>query len=483
MTRRKVRARILATGLISAFGLLGVSSIEVQSGCADKAAPAAAPAPIVIGVSLDLTGKPRRIRGAAPQVDRGLAERPQLEWRRARSARRLRRARRPERQDKGIVERIANGFVQKHVAAVIGPVGSQQIVATQKIYADAHIVQISPSATSTDLATIQPATDRWLFRTTPADDFQAAAVMLFAQRTPRGLSDAGFPQTGGGLPVSCSKLALVNVDNSSGNSMADVIESNWPKRVGQPIVTRQRVSVTLTASYADVVRAVLAANPQCLALIAYDDVAAELARELKADAKYAQLVTQSGFFFIGTDDVYTDGFLARGRTNQSDPTSANVAEGFIGTNPDTQPGTPEYRQFLTLYSASFPLKPTEDAPAFAANTFDAAILLALAIQAAGSAEDHVALRDVLHAIASAGKPYTPGQLGLARQAVRENQDIDYKGASGNMDLEPNGNVKSGFIVWEASRRPATDPDPAKRNATDYRTIGRFTLDELLGQLQ
>ena len=123
---------------------------------------------------------------------------------------------------------------------------------TQKIYADRQIIQISPSATSTDLSTIQPADNRFLFRTTPADDFQGAAVMLFAQRTPKGLGDAGAPLNEAGAPITCNKLAIVNIDNAYGNSMADVIAANWPKRgVGRTIVLRKKLPVDLAASYVD----------------------------------------------------------------------------------------------------------------------------------------------------------------------------------------------------------------------------------------
>ena len=75
-----------------------------------------------------------------------------------------------------------------------------------------------------------------------------------------------------------------------------------------------------------------------------------------------------------------------------------------------------------------------------------------------------------------GKPFTPAQIGEALLAIRQGQDIDYKGASGNVDFEANGNVKSGFIVWEAFRDPMT-------KKVDYRTVAQFTTEELLDQIK
>jgi ABC-type branched-subunit amino acid transport system substrate-binding protein len=472
---RALRARLVALGLVAGAGALFASTLGVQQGCAEKAPAPSAQPPIVVGVSFGLTGgleafaAPLRnaVRVAENQINAsgGVLGRPLVFD-----------IVDDKSDEESFVEGVANDFVKKKVVAVIGPIGSQQVVRTQKILADAKIIQISPSATSTDLSTIQDANDRWLFRTTPADDFQGAAVMLFAQRTPNGLGkDAGAPAVDGGAPATCSKLAIVNIDNSYGNSMADVIEKNFPKRTGKPILTRKKVAVKLEASYQDVASQVAALSPECLALIAYDDVAAQFVRDFKADPKYAALA-QNGFFFIGTDGVYTDGFLERGRVNPSDPTSQNVAEGVYGTNPDTQPGTPEYNQFKTLYAASFPLKDLTDAPAFTANTFDAAILIALAIQQAGTT-DGPAVRDALFKVATPpGKPVTPAALLDAFQLIQQKEEIDYKGASGSVDFEGNGNVKSGFIVWEAYR------DPAKKTV-GYRTKGRFALDELLDQLK
>ena len=74
-----------------------------------------------------------------------------------------------------------------------------------------------------------------------------------------------------------------------------------------------------------------------------------------------------------------------------------------------------------------------------------------------------------------GNPYTPAQLGDAFQAIEGGEDIDYKGASGNVDFDQNGNVRSGFIVWEAYR--------TGDKTTDYRTDAHFALDELVVQIQ
>jgi len=468
--------RVAALGLVALGACIASTAAVSIEGCADKAPKPAAGAPIVIGVSFGLTNglaafaSPLRdaVRVAEGQINAagGVLGRPvEFDIQDDQSD-----------EERGIVEGVANGFAARGAVAVIGPIGSQQVVKTHEIYARAKMIQISPSATSVDLTNIQDTSDRWLFRTTPADDFQGAAVLRFAQLTPNGLADAGPPAVvdGSAPPSTCSKLAIVNVDNAYGNSMADVIEKNYPKQNGgSPIVARERIAVQATASYADVIGRLYPKQPQCLALIAYDDVGTAFIAEFKADPRYATL--GSGFFWIGTDGMYTDGFLTRGRQDEADPTSPNAAEGVYGTNPDTQPGTKEYNEFRTLYSSYFPLG-ARDAPAFAANTYDAAVLIALAIQRVGNTTDRAAIRDALVQVSSKpGTPYTPAQVGAALQAAKDGIDIDYKGASGAVDFESNGNVKGGFIVWQAYR--------TADKKVDYRTVGRFSLDELLGTVQ
>ena len=464
---------VCGAGAIGAGLLLVLSTLTASEGCADKAPAPSASTPIVIGVSLGLTGENDTF--AAPLRDAVRVAEGQINAGGGLLGRPVHFDVRDDQSDETtIVGDVANQLVKAGAVAIVGPLGSQQVVLTQQIYADRQIIQISPSATSTDLSTIQPTNNRFLFRTTPADDFQGAAVILFAQKTPLGLGDAGAPLTEAGVPVTCNRLAIVNIDNSYGNSMADVIAANFPKRgVGRSIVLHQKVGVDVAATYATEAAALVASKPDCAAVISYAKVAAQFVHDVKADPGYKAL-SDKNFFFIGTDGVFTDGFLQLSLQNQSDDTSPSTAEGVFGTNPDTNPGTKEYNEFKTIYRSYFPAAP--DAPAFTANTYDAAILIALAIQQAGTVTDHVAIRDALIKVSSIGRPFTPAQVGEALLAIRQGVDIDYKGASGNVDFEGNGNVKAGFIVWQAFRDPMT-------KKVGYRTVAQFTTEELLDQIK
>ncbi len=470
---RTLGLRALAVLFAAGSTSLAVSTLVAGGGCSEKPPPGSAPPPIIIGVSLGLTNDlktfaaPLRdsVRAAEGTINAGggLLGRPvQFEVIDDQS------------NEDEYVKKVANELIGKGAVAIIGPIGSQQVVLTHQIYADRQLVQITPSATSTDLTKIQSPDNRFLFRTTPADDFQGAAVINFAKKTPLGLQDGGAPVVDGGVPT-CKRLAIVAIDNAYGNAMADVIVKNFANDgQGRAVIGPKIVPATeKPEGYKAEVDDILVQNPQCLALIAYEKVAAAFTREFKTNPQYPTL-EQNGFFFIGTDGVFTPGFLDLSSEERGNLKAKNFAEGFYGTNPDTNPVTREYSEFKTIFASYFPLN-GQDAPAFTANTFDAAILIAFAIQKVGRVNDPVAIRDAVREVATPpGRPFTPAEIGEALAVLREGGDIDYRGASGNVDFDMNGNVRSGFIVWQALRIDG---------GMEYKTVGRFTTEELAGQIQ
>jgi len=448
-----------------------VSAAAVGQGCTNEAPKPSAEPPIVIGVSLGLTGDLGSF--SAPFRDAVRCAEGELNAGGGLLGRPVRFDIVDDRSDeKDYVLRVSDDFVRQNVAAVIGPVSSGQVKLTQGILGAAQIIQIVPSATSLELTDVQPASDRFLFRTTPADDYQGAAVMLLASKTPQGLGSASPPAN------PCTKLALVYIDNAYGTSMAKVIRDNFPKRgVANEIVADELIPLEVKSDYGAEVSRIMATDPQCLAIISYDKAAAQFITDFKKDAAKFESFKQKGFFFIGTDGIFTQGFLDSSRADPSDVKSPSTAEGVFGTNPDTQPGTAEYNAFRTLFGTYFPLGNAKDAPSFAANTFDAAILIAFAIQKAGSSTDRVALRDALKEVSRpGGRPISPSEINDGLAELRLGNDIDYKGASGSVDFADNGNVPGGFIVWEAAR----DNDSG---AVVYRTAARFSIEELAEQLK
>lgn len=454
-------------GRCSLVWIAAIGSASVVAGCSREPERASAESPIVVGVSLGLTREFASV-GASLRDAVRVAE-GELNAGGGVLGRQIRFEIVDDRSDEAahIVE-IAQSFVDRGVVAVLGPLGSGQVLLTQTVFGEHRILQISPTATSVELEKVSTDEERFSFRTTPADDLQATAVLRVATSPPRGLGGGGGTADG----ASCNRLALVHLDNAYGTSMAKTIVEAFPKMgEARKVVARRAIPLEVASSYANVVSELIASEPDCLVLVAYEKAGAAVVRELKTTPGYAAL-RERGFFVIGTDGIHTEGFLDASRDDPSSATSASSAEGVFGTSPDTQPRTADYNAFKSIYASYFPLTAATEPPPFAANTFDAAILLGLAIQKAGAVGDRGALRDALKDVSRpGGTPVGPAELADALVELRSGGDVDYRGASGNVDLQDNGDVTGGFIVWHAVRDRTS-------NRVVFETVARLGYAEL-----
>jgi ABC-type branched-subunit amino acid transport system substrate-binding protein len=377
--------------------------------------------------------------------------------------------------DGGRVTGVASQLLALNVAAVIGPNGSSQVRTVQNLFFTHQFLEITATATSTVLEDAQPMDGgRFLFRTVPADDLQGRALAKLAN-----LGPASFLADGGGVgtlvrkkvpndvneagddgavsqdaatvpdsaaPVSgagCQNIAMFYYSDSYGAPMEAVFKEFY---TGANIATEVTVSDSVKADYSVEVGKILGAHPDCLAMIVYDDVGDTFLRQLKSSANGT-----IPFAVMGTDGVYDSSFLTGGLANASDPAATTVVEGSYGTNPDTNPpDSPDYQFFKNLYTTQYPLAPGQtDVDAYASNEFDAAMLIALAIEKAGGVDDRVKLRDSLLAISSGtGRAHGPGDFIGALEDIQNGIAIDYTGASGPCEINPaTGNVSAGYIVW------------------------------------
>jgi neutral amino acid transport system substrate-binding protein len=245
--------------------------------------------------------------------------------------------------------------------------------------------------------------------------------------------------------------------------MSEVIGTYMGAHAGT-VPVNIKVPVAAKGSYATEVGQVLSQNPpcQCMALIAYDDVGDAFMGDLKKAG------IPNGFIVIGTDGIYTDAFITNGRANKAQPDSPTVAEGVYGTNPDTNPPTPEFGDFTNLYNAYYPLDKGAQPDAYTANMYDAAMLVVLAIAQAGTSTDGQKIRDALYDVSKGGTAYGPAQIGDILEAIKRGEDVDYQGASGNVDLDDQGNTLGDYIVWEVKDGKYVDPPPARIKASELK---------------
>ncbi|MEO6419570.1 MAG: ABC transporter substrate-binding protein, partial [Polyangiaceae bacterium] len=226
----------------------------------------------------------------------------------------------------GVIQANVQGLLDQGAVAILGPVGSSQVLAVADMIAKRNVIQISGSATSATLTSFQPMTNRYFFRTVPPDTLQARALAVFASRGPGAfkLGDGGSSgmSADGGPPSSgCRKMALIYNDDDYGTPFAAAVKTEFPaKSAGGSIVFEAKVPADVKANYNVEVAGIVAANPDCMAMIVYDPTADALIRELKKGQESTPTLPPT-FFIIGTDGSFTNDLISNGRLNKADPTS------------------------------------------------------------------------------------------------------------------------------------------------------------------
>lgn len=307
--------------------------------------------------------------------------------------------------DPEIAVKSARSLVeQNRLGVILGPLSSSATLAVaRQVTVPNSVLQISPSSTSPELTTL--ADDDFLFRTTAQDSDQGRVLAQLAREE---YDTAG----------------VLYVDNHYGLGLSGIFKEQFEQDGGQVLAM---VPVTeKESSYMDALVAVTADNPEVIMAITYN-ASAEVYLKEALDGGFADT-----FMFVD------------GTKNQEMFDRINDArlDGSIGISPGAN--SPARAVFHYLYQQRFGQVPST---VFIAESFDALVLLALAIEAAGS-EDGPAVRDALRQVANPpGEIVGPGDLPRALELLRAGQEINYEGAAGNQDFDENGDVFGTFEIW------------------------------------
>ena len=269
-------------------------------------------------------------------------------------------------------------------AIIGGDCSGVTIAMLQNVAKPNGIVMISPSATSPALSTIED--DGLFFRTAPSDARQGAVIADILQE------------------MDIQEAALTYTNNDYGKGLADSIAANVEMRGGT--ITISVPHEDGKGDYSAEVAALAAVGGDILIVAGYLDQGGKGIIQAALDlGAFNQFFLPDGM--IGCSLVEAIG--------------ADL-NGSIGTVPG---GDGAVRLAELLESApSCGLFPP-----FVSESYDAAALILLAMQAAGSAESG-AFKDHVMAVANApGEEIYPGELAKALGVLAGGGDVDYVGAS------------------------------------------------------
>ncbi|MDG4648868.1 ABC transporter substrate-binding protein [Roseibacterium sp. SDUM158017] len=247
------------------------------------------------------------------------------------------------------------------------------------------MVMISPSATSPALSTLED--NGLFFRTAPSDARQGVVMSEI-------LMDRGF-----------DTVAVTYTNNDYGLGLADSFAAAFEEMGGT--VTLVAAHEDGRADYSAEVGALSSAGGDALVVAGYIDQGGPgIIRAALDTGAFDTFVLPDGM--VGTS--ITDAF-------------GTEIEGSFGQYPGTDSEGAEI-YFGLAEQAGF-----DGTAAFSAEAYDAAALILMAMQAAGSTAPGDYAAHVMDVANAPGEPILPGELGRALELIAAGEDVDYIGAT------------------------------------------------------
>jgi neutral amino acid transport system substrate-binding protein len=301
------------------------------------------------------------------------------------------------------------------VAGVVGSFGSSVSTAAAEIAAKNKVMIISPGSTSpafTERAKQGVYQGYWA-RTAPSDTYQAPAMAQLAIKR-------GF-----------KRVATIAINNDYGVGFEKEFISSFEK-LGGTVVNKAKPTRydAKATSFDSEVKEALKDKPQALAALVYPESGSILLKDA-----YQQGLSK-GVTIMLPDGAYSLEFPKQvGKTSDG----KFILEGAIGTVPGSNgKALADFNQKWTATG-----KPLT---AFLQHSWDAAALLMLAAQAAKTNTGE-GIQSKLREV-SGGSGEEVSDVCQALTLLKAGKKINYQGASGNVDIDAQGDVIGAYDIWQ-----------------------------------
>ncbi len=247
------------------------------------------------------------------------------------------------------------------------------------------VVMISPSATSPALSTAED--NGLFFRTAPSDARQGVVMTNIIME--RGIDE----------------VAVTYTNNDYGKGLADSFQQAFEEAGGT--VTMNAPHEDLKADYSAEVGALASAGGEALVVAGYVD---------SGGSGVVRAALDTGAF---ETFVFPDGMVSQALEDNF----GSEIDGSFGQNPAAA------GEGRDTYTAMAEAAGFDGTSAFSAEAYDAAALMLLAMQAAGSSDPGVYKEHVMDIANAPGEEILPGELGKALQILADGGEVDYQGAT------------------------------------------------------
>ena len=289
------------------------------------------------------------------------------------------------------------------VPVIIGTTSSGPSMAIISITTGNDVIQISSSNTAPDFSTYED--NDFYFRTCPSDTLQGKVMARLAIKD-------GY--------TTASTLVL---NNPYGIGFEKVFNAEY-EALGGKVLESVKYNPAGTIFDSEVEK-VCKPNPDFVMLCSYPET--------------GSVILKSAYERGYMDEI--DWLLSEGLRDETlaemvgkDEAGNYIIAGLKGTTPDPRVAGPAYETFKQNYETEY----GKEVATYCSNSYDAAAVIALAIEKAGTATG-TAIRDNIRDVAN-----PPGEeimdLGDALRLIRTGHEINYQGASGELTFDENGDV-------------------------------------------
>ncbi len=297
-----------------------------------------------------------------------------------------------------------------NVEQVVAVVGASCSGATngmvQSVTIPAGVVAVSDSATAPSITALDD--NNLVFRVAPSDAYQGAALAKLAY--------------GSGA----RKLAMTYSNDDYNAGIAEVFGKEFVAMGGT--ITANQAHEPNKASYRSEMSTLANGGPDGLALFAYyGSSGIAIIRNSLENGLFDKFFAADGMFDksvieqIGADNLRGNIHITQSASDYADTSYQDWAKEFEATGFDPK------------------------AP-YAAHGYDATFLIALAIEKAGAAERSKISAALTSVSAAPGEVIRPGEWAKAKKLLAEGKNINYEGATGNVDFDANGDVSGIYSV-------------------------------------
>lgn len=285
------------------------------------------------------------------------------------------------------------------VAAIMGADCSGVTMAVlQNVAMSAGVPMISPSATSPAFTTTE--SNGLFFRTSPSDARQGAIMAEIVM-------ERGF-----------SQVALTYTNNDYGAGFANAFEQSFTQMGGT--ITSKVAHEEARGDYSAEVGQLAAAGGDALVILGYVDGGGSMLRTAWELGAFDD-------FFMG-DGMYGDELISA---------VGEALEGTIGTIPWAS------GEGADTFHAMAAAAGVQGQSSYTRESYDAAALLALAAQAAGSADPRAIADNILNVANAPGVEILPGDLARGLQILADGGEVNYQGAT-NVELVGPGEAAGSY---------------------------------------